>query len=141
MGFIYLLSTGCFVGLYQLDNIDMMMEQFKGREEELLQTLQTMHAKKKGSQEDDDGDESELDESNAGVRTELKKLDVMHDFLSQVNYRDIPIFCRRKNLSLSQALILKPMMVTEVDHLEMLVFEVRIDLKFLISHMCTATVY
>ena len=32
---------------HELDNIDMMMQQFRGREEELVQTLQTMHSKKK----------------------------------------------------------------------------------------------
>jgi hypothetical protein len=66
-----------------LDNIEMMMEQFRGREEELLQTLQTMHAsKKEGSEADDDGDESELDESNAEVRTEQKFDSVFYDLLA-----------------------------------------------------------
>ena len=31
---------------HELDNVDTMMEQFKGREDELLQTLKTMHANK-----------------------------------------------------------------------------------------------
>jgi len=35
---------------HEIDNIDMMMKQFEGREEELVQTLQEMHAKKKNGQ-------------------------------------------------------------------------------------------
>ncbi|CAB9499877.1 expressed unknown protein [Seminavis robusta] len=49
---------------HELDNIDIMMEQFSGREEELLQMLKVMHAK--GDPEDDDDEEEGSDfESNA----------------------------------------------------------------------------
>ena len=40
---------------HELNNVDTMMEQFKGRENELLETLKTMHANKLN--DDSDGDE------------------------------------------------------------------------------------